>query len=213
MVCTLGIIYLVGYFNSIAVNDGFKTLEEKSLGLLKEGDIIFQTSESEQSKAIQITTNSKFSHCGLVYAINGKKYVYEAVQPIKITPIEEWINHGKDKKYLVKRLKNAETVLNSPTLSKMKQKGELYLNKNYDAYFEWSDDKIYCSELVWKIYNEGANIKLCSFQTLKDFNLNDPKVQKIMKQRYGNNIPYHEEVVAPSQLVNSDVLETVIDTY
>ena len=33
-------------------------------------------------------------------------------------------------------------------------------NKDYDLYFEWSDDKIYCSELVWKIYKNGADIEL-----------------------------------------------------
>ena len=87
------------------------------------------------------------------------------------------------------------------------------LHKDYDLYFEWTDDKIYCSELVWKIYKNGAGIELCSLEKLKNFNLANEKVKQILKERYGNKIPLEEKVVAPSQLVNSNLLETIIDTY
>ncbi len=206
-------IFAFSYYNAILVDDAFAELETKSLSLLKEGDIIFQTSKSEQSEAVSIATKSKFSHCGILYISDGKKYVFEAVQPVKLTPLEQWISQGKERSFLVKRLKNAKTVLTDATLLKMKQKGQNYLNKNYDLYFEWSDEKIYCSELVWKIYKQGADIELCSFQNLKDFNLDNPTVQGIMKKRYRDKIPYNENVIAPSQIANSDVLETVIDTY
>ncbi|MGX7666084.1 YiiX family permuted papain-like enzyme [Flavobacterium pedocola] len=202
-------VSFIGYFKFEKAKESI----QQSQALLKDGDIIFQTSVSEQCEAIRIATNSKYSHCGIIYVSDGKKYVLEAVQPVTITPFEEWIKHGEGRKYLVKRLKNAETVLTPAVISKMKEKGELYLNKDYDLYFNWSDDRIYCSELVWKIYKNGAGIELCPFQELKDFNLNDPKVQKILKQRYGNAIPYNEKVIAPSQIEKSAILETVIDTY
>jgi hypothetical protein len=66
---------------------------------------------------------------------------------------------------------------------------------------------------VWKIYKNGAGIELSKLQELKDFNLNDERVQKIIKERYGNDIPLNEKVVAPSNLADSDLLKTVIDTY
>ncbi|MFN5642554.1 MAG: hypothetical protein ACK45S_09180 [Sphingobacteriales bacterium] len=34
---------------------------------IKNGDLIFHTSRSYQSKAIQLATKSKYSHCGIVY--------------------------------------------------------------------------------------------------------------------------------------------------
>jgi hypothetical protein len=139
--------------------------------------------------------------------------VYEAVQPVKITPIEDWITHGRDSKYVVKRLKKSGTQLTEQQLAAMKQHGSTMLNKNYDIYFEWSDSDIYCSELVWKIYKNGANIELCNTKELKDFNLTNPIVQRIMYQRYGSQIPLHEKVVAPSQLHDSELLETVFDNY
>jgi hypothetical protein len=115
--------------------------------------------------------------------------------------------------YPWKRLKNAKELLTVATLQKMKTYGKQFLNKDYDLYFGWSDDKIYCSELVWKIYKSGANIELCNLEKLKSFNLENPKVKAILEQRYGKNIPLNEDVVAPSQIVNSKIVETIIDTY
>jgi hypothetical protein len=180
---------------------------------IHDGDLIFQTSESKQCEAVRIATNSKFSHCGIIFFVNGGQFVLEAVQPVKITPLEEWISHGKEHKYAVKRLKNAETILTTETLDKMKTYGKQLLGKEYDAYFEWTDNRIYCSELIWKIYKNGAGIELSKLKQLKDFNLTDERVQKIIKERYGNDIPLDEKVVAPSDLVDSNLLKTVIDTY
>jgi hypothetical protein len=180
---------------------------------IQDGDIIFQTSESAQCEAVRIATNSKFSHCGIIYKINGNLFVFEAVQPVKLTPLDDWIAHGKDKNYVVKRLKNAADVLTPNKLQKMKDYSQQFMGKEYDAFFEWTDTRIYCSELVWKIYKNGANIELSKLQQLKDFNLTDKRVQKILKERYGDAIPLEEKVVSPSNLVDSNLLITLIDTY
>ena len=74
---------------------------------LKDGDLIFQTSRSSQSKAIQLATNSKYSHCGIVFKEGDSFYVFEAVQPVKRTPLAEWIARGEKGEFVVKRLKNA----------------------------------------------------------------------------------------------------------
>ncbi|WP_163401254.1 YiiX family permuted papain-like enzyme [Flavobacterium fluviatile] len=180
---------------------------------IQDGDIIFQTSESPQCEAVRIATNSKFSHCGIIYEINGNLFVFEAVQPVKLTRLDNWITHGKDQNYMVKRLKNAAKVLTPDTLQKMKDYSQQLMGKEYDAFFEWTDTRIYCSELIWKIYKNGANIELSKLQELKDFNLTDERVKKILKERYGNDIPLEEKVVSPSNLADSDLLVTVIDTY
>lgn len=209
----VGSVIALGLLNSFQVEKAFTTIEKKFQATFKDGDIIFQTSQSEQCEAVRIATNSKFSHCGIIYIENGKIYVYEAVQPVKMTLLSDWITHGEDSKYVVKRLQNAEKVLSKEILSKMKSYGSSFNKKDYDLYFEWSNEKIYCSELVWKIYKEGAGIELCNLQKLKEFNLSHPKVKAILNQRYGNAIPYEESVVAPSQIVNSDQLITIFDNY
>ncbi|MDR3178161.1 MAG: hypothetical protein LBT96_04175, partial [Campylobacteraceae bacterium] len=127
---------------------------------VQEGDIIFQTSLSSQSRAIQLATKSKYSHMGLILKEQGRFYVFEAVKNVKKTPLEEWIKRGEGGKYVIKRLKNADTFLDAKTLSKIKGEAEKFSGKEYDLTFEWSDEKMYCSELVWKIYKQSVDLEV-----------------------------------------------------
>ncbi len=216
-IATLGISFFFAFkiTNSVFNKGNYSKANviKNDLKDTKDGDMIFQTSQSSQCEAVRIATHSKFSHCGIIYIINGKHFVYEAVQPVKLTKLDDWITHGEGNKYLIKRLKNASQILTASVIKNMKDYGQKFNNKDYDLYFGWSDDKIYCSELLWKIYKNGVHIELCKLEKLKHFNLKDTKVKAILKERYGNNIPLEEDVVAPSQIVDSELLETVIDTY
>ena len=178
---------------------------------LQNGDLIFHTSLSNQSLAIQIATNSAYSHMGIIYQEGQEYYVYEAVQPVKLTPLKEWIKRGQDEKYTVKRLKNSAEYLTESGVEKMKATGKQYLGKNYDLQFKWSDEKIYCSELVWKIYKEAFNIEIGSLQQFKDFDLSDPKVQAKVKERYGDELPMEEWVITPDRMFKASNLETVVE--
>jgi hypothetical protein len=177
---------------------------------IKNGDLIFQTSLSAQSKAIQLATGSKYSHCGIIYNEKGKWYVFEAVQPVKMTPLDQWIARGQNGHYVVKRLKNAGQVLTVDALRKMKLEGEKLKGKNYDLTFKWSDDRIYCSELIWKIYKRATGLEIGKLEKLSDFDLTSEAVRKKMKERYGNNIPMNEQVISPASIFNSNLLETVV---
>lgn len=176
---------------------------------IQNGDIIFQTSKSSQSKAIQLATNSKYSHMGIIYESDGQFLVYEAVQPVTLTPLQDWINRGENGHYVIKRLENADEVLTSSTLTRMKQVGAKFKGKPYDIYFGWSDDKIYCSELVWKIYKQALGVEIGKLEQLSDFDLTNEMVQARLKERYGNNIPMDEKVISPASMFDSDKLVTV----
>ncbi|GGB68042.1 peptidoglycan peptidase [Flavobacterium suaedae] len=183
--------------------------KQPDVSLLKNGDIIFQTSTSAQSKAIQLATNSKYSHCGIIYKEDGNYFVFEAVQPVKKTPLLKWIARGKDNHYVVKRLKNADEVLTKKALNQMKSIGKSMNGKNYDLYFEWSNERIYCSELVWKLYKQSTGLEVGKLQQLKEFDLSHPMVQQKMKECYGNTIPLNEKVISPAAIFESDLLYTV----
>ncbi|MCD6011379.1 MAG: putative peptidoglycan peptidase [Flavipsychrobacter sp.] len=177
---------------------------------LSDGDIIFQTSLSSQSRAIQLATKSTYSHCGIIYKKGNDLYVLEAIQPVKMTPLYGWIARGQGKHYVVKRLKNAKQILTPEVLVKMRQVGKQFEGKSYDITFEWSDDKIYCSELVWKIYKRSTGIEIGKLQQLRDFDLNNSIVKKKMKERYGSKIPKSERVISPAAIFNSELLTTIV---
>jgi len=172
------------------------------------GDIIFQDSPSTQSKAIKIATKSRYSHVGIIYREDGKVYVYEAVGPVLLTPIKKWTAHGVDHHYVVKRLKNPD-ILTPLTLRNMKRVAKEFANRPYDALFGWSDERVYCSELVWKIYKRALGIELGKLKKLKSFNLNNPVVKQKLYERYGKNVPLDEPVISPQGIFDSKLLKEV----
>ena len=172
-----------------------------------DGDVIFQSSQSNQSKAIEQATNSPYSHVGIIFIKNGKPYVFEAASKVIYTPLDKWINRGKNKTYVIKRLKNHS--LSQQEITSLKQVAHKFENKPYDIWFGWDDKYIYCSELVWKIYNRALKLKIGQLQTIKDFNLSSPAVKQKLKERYGDKIPYQETVISPVAIFNSPLLITV----
>jgi len=177
----------------------------------RNGDVVFQTSRSAQSLAIQLATNSPYSHMGIVYIRDGQPLVFEAVQPVKLTPLRTWIERGEKQHFVAKRLRDADSRLTPDILRKMVAVGERLTGKDYDLYFEWSDDRIYCSELVWKVFERGAGIRLGDQQTIADFDLSHPAVQAKLKERYGDQVPLDEVVVSPVAIFNASELATVYE--
>ncbi|MBO2007972.1 YiiX family permuted papain-like enzyme [Siccationidurans soli] len=178
--------------------------------LLHDGDLIFHTSKSEQSRAIQLATHSPYSHCGLVCQQNGEWMVLEAVQPVKFTSLRKWIIRGKGDHYVVKRLRDADKALTPQAWQRMLAAGQTMLGRDYDLTFGWSDDRIYCSELIWKVYEQGMHRKVGQLQQLRDFDLSNPAVKAKLTERYGNNLPLNETVISPVSIFNSPELVTVL---
>jgi Permuted papain-like amidase enzyme, YaeF/YiiX, C92 family len=175
----------------------------------RDGDIVFHTSRSAQSLAIQLATESPYSHMGIVYLRDGEPFVFEAVQPVKLTSLDAWIERGERRHFVAKRVRDAEARLTVETLRRMRAVGEQLAGKDYDPYFEWSDDRIYCSELVWKVFERGAGIRLGEQQTIAAFDLSHPAVREKVRERYGDRVPLDEIVVSPVAIFDAMDLETV----
>jgi len=173
---------------------------------LRDGDIIFHTSRSAQSAAIQRATHSPYSHMGIVLYRNGKPFVFEAIATVRYTPLSNWIARGDGGRYVVQRLKRP---LQAADTKKLRAAANAYVGKPYDLYFEWSDARIYCSELVWKMYRDATGIQIGGLQKLREFDLTDPAVKGKMRERYGKNIPLDERVISPGAMFDSVLLETV----
>ena len=173
----------------------------------KDGDIIFQSSQSSQSKAVEQATNSPYSHMGIIFIKNGKPYVFEAGSKVAYTPLTSFIERGKNRYYVIKRLKDHN--LSVKETNKLKLVAKTFENKPYDIWFGWNDNYIYCSELVWKIYNRALNLKIGQLQNIKDFNLSSAAVKQKLKARYGDKVPFQETVISPVAMFNSPLLITV----
>lgn len=173
---------------------------------LRDGDIIFHTSRSAQSAAIQRATHSPYSHVGIVIHRDGKPYVFEAIATVRYTPLADWIARGDGGRYVVKRL---AAGLTAEQAARLRAAARQFEGRPYDLYFEWSDERIYCSELVWKMYQQALNVRLGGLQKLREFDLSDPVVKAKMRERYGNRVPLDEPVISPGEQFASPLLSTV----
>lgn len=175
----------------------------------RDGDIVFQESRSAQSIAIQKATGSRYSHMGIVYQGNDGIYVFEAVEPVKSTPLDKWVARGADGHFVAKRLANADELLTQAALQKMLGVGRTFEEKHYDLRFEWSDDRIYCSELVWKVYNRALGLEIGDLETIGDLDISAPVVEKKIRERWGRRPSSDQVVISPAAMYASDLLITV----
>jgi len=70
---------------------------------VQSGDLVFQTSKSDQSYAIMWASKSVYSHVGIVEVDGDKKYVIEAIKTVSRTPFDQWVKRGRLKRYAVFR--------------------------------------------------------------------------------------------------------------
>lgn len=158
---------------------------------LKEGDIVFQISNSKQSPLIAAATASQWTHCGIIVMKNGKPYVLEASKTVRLTPWDEWKNRGR----------GGITAMKRHTEKNIKISYQKYLGKSYDLDFKFDNGKWYCSELVYDIYLKQLGIKLCEPRPVSDYYLIG--MDKTMKRR---GISKNQLAVAPVDLFNSSKL-------
>ena len=176
----------------------------------RNGDIIFHESQSSQSRALRLAMNSPYTHMGVIFIEKGDPFVYEAVGPVKQTPLEEWVDRGTGGHFVVKRLSDADQRLTDDAIAKLKEAGEQYAGLPYDLRFEWSDERIYCSELVWKMYKSALGIEIGALQTFGDCDLSSPAVAEKIQERFPDGVPLSETVISPASMFGSEELVVVI---
>ena len=167
---------------------------------VREGDVIFQTSQSSQSPLIQLGTRSHITHCGIVVMNNGKPYVLESLKILVLTPLDEFVARGKDGKYWLKR----------PDKDNIKIEYADYLGKSYDFAFSFDNDVYYCSELVYDIYKTQLGIELCKPKKIDDYLIlcteKIPQIEAAMQRR---GITKEQYAVAPVDIFESEHLHSV----
>ncbi|HSP81700.1 MAG TPA: YiiX/YebB-like N1pC/P60 family cysteine hydrolase, partial [Myxococcaceae bacterium] len=167
------------------------------------GDLVFHTSRSSQSAAIQEATGSPLSHVGLVEVTEKGTYVVEAVQPVRRVPFAKWKARGVKGRLLVLRPEELTEARREAAVVEAKR----HLGKPYDWRFGWGDEALYCSELVHKAYAVGAGVTYGRMERLGEL-----KVKKLgarLKERYGRSVPMDLELLSPASLAADERLTVV----
>lgn len=185
---------------------------------IRNGDIIFQNLQSEEMEGIQRVSKSKYNNVGIVIIKNSNGdnntylnksiyYVYQvSSNKLKVYSLSSWIKNGVDNKYAIKRLKNNILV----TTINWRFEKEIEQNSKGYTIDSWSDNEMYSSEFVWKIYKKVLNIELGETQQLKDLNLTNTEAEKIQKI-YKNSISLNDTIITSNSIFNSDSLRTILE--
>ena len=167
---------------------------------IKEGDVIFNTSPSNQSPLIQLATRSKISHCGVIVIKNCKPYVLETLGTLTLSPIKSFIARGKGGRYWLKRSE----------LENMNIRYLHYLGKPYDKAFKFDNGIYYCSELVYDIYKKQFGVELCEPKKVGDYLLPGiDKLPSLRNEMKGRGITSKQLAVAPVDVFRSKKLKQV----
>jgi hypothetical protein len=172
----------------------------------KEGDLYFQSlPRNAVVNAIEGASESPYSHCGILVRKGDEWFELEAIGPVMETPLAKWITQARDRHYDVFRLE-AEHERNIPAFIKAARK---YMGRPYDIRYRMDDEKIYCSELIFKGYRDatGKSLgKLVKFGDLK-WVRHTPVILAIE-----GSIPLNRIMITPRHLSEAKQLEKVFSS-
>jgi len=196
-----------------------KNKESPDTFSLREGDLLFQDSDCGPfCTAIEKVTfghkGAKFSHIGLVIKENDKLKVLEAISAgVVLTPIDTFLNRSfdtnKKPKVVVGRLVSDKKTLIPQAIEFTKDQRQ----KEYDDVFDITNDKYYCSELIYdafKYANEGNPLF-----DLQPMTFLDPETEEtfpIWKEYFdnlGTSIPEGKLGLNPGGISTSPYIELI----
>ncbi len=118
-------------------------------------------------QAIEGITQSHYSHVGVLHLRKGKWTVIEAcASGVIYTPFEKWKRIGRDERWAAYRLKPKYR----PLIPKFLKNLHSHAGKPYDFKYEFTDDKLYCSELVFHAWKKTTHKNMGKIVKIK-FNL------------------------------------------
>lgn len=193
---------------------------------LQNGDIIFRSGMRWQALAILMASSSPYTHMGIIKIEKGREpVVVEAVGPVREILLTRWINGGIGKRITIKRVDGLTAEQAGRALAAAKK---LY-GRPYDVFFMPGKEAIYCSELIYDAFRDGPKITLGKMEKLKDLNINNPPVRKLIKQRWEAYpecrkqkvssyedclaIIYEQKLVTPASIADDPRMRLVYSNY
>lgn len=176
-----------------------------------EGDLLFQSLPNGNGltlvDAIEGSTESPFSHCGVVVNKEGKWYVLEAMVPVvQEVPLRSWLLRDRGR-FAAYRLKKDSDKKKIPAwITGMRER----LGIGYDYRYQMSDYQIYCSELPYDAWMDLTSEAMGKVVTLGDLKW-EPYRKVIQEVEGSDTIPLSRKMITPRDLAKAPQLELVVE--
>lgn len=163
---------------------GWVKLSEPELAALPplhNGDVLFQSARSDQALAIMLATRSLYTHAGIVEVTpDGRIYVVQAAQFVVATPLADWIKQSYGERLTIMRFPG----LSPAQAVQVAEAAAALQGRPYDYFFRLVPDEIYCSELVYDAFLNGAHIQIGTLQPTGSLGLDNFAVRNIIRARW-----------------------------
>jgi hypothetical protein len=171
----------------------------------QDGDVVFQAlPHQEVVDAIEGATDSDFSHCGIVAKVDGKWIVYEALGKVRETPLYDYLLRGRERGFAVYRWKASEQAQVPAILERTRA----MLGRPYDTRYKMDDERIYCSELIYKAYRDVTGGGQAG-QLVRLGDLKWGAYERTIIELEGGPPPLDREMITPRDLALAPQLERV----
>lgn len=193
---------------------------------LKTGDLVFQTTSGGQSTAIMMASRSPYTHMGIIELDkSGQPTVVEAVGPVRTIAFDKWLAKGAGRRVTIKRVKGLKDTQALSALAR----AHYYDGRPYDVFFYEARDAIYCSELVYAAFKEGAHLTLGAEEKVKELKIDNAAARQLIEQRWRQHpackarkaanfnacfgLIMEQTVVTPASIARDPQLELVYSNF
>lgn len=170
-----------------------------------EGDVLFQSLPRDGwlVDAIEGITGSEWSHCGILVKREGRWYVAEAIDTVSYTPLHWWLLRGRGSRIMAYR----NTHVGEIDKFKIQQAVDQFVGKEYDLRYAPDDTEIYCSELVYKVFDRAMGLQVGVWQKLRE--LNWRPYEDFIREMDDGDLPLDQVMVTPLALTRSRDMKLV----
>lgn len=170
----------------------------------REGDVLFQSlPRTSLTMAIEGATDSPWSHCGIVAYEDGQWMVYEAYGSVQRVPLSKFWQRSRANQFAVYRLKPEH----QPQVPHLLECVRAFLGRPYDVRYEMDEEKIYCSELIFKAWRDAGGADMGRLVTLGD--LNWEPFERTIRAIERGPVPLDRVMITPHHLSQAQQLELV----
>ena len=115
----------------------------------------------------------------------------------------EWLARGQGGGFAIYRLRSPHDQLVPAFIAEART----HLGKPYDVRYQWDDERIYCSELVFKAYEQAGGLPLGQMVRLDE--LDWKPFRATIEHFEGGPVPLGRELITPRDLARAEQLEEV----
>lgn len=180
--------------------------------LLAPGDIVFIATPNFIYRRIARDTESKASHVGIVFYDQQQGWlVAESRVPLACyTPLAHFLARSDAGWYAIRRYQNG---LTPEQVECLRQACDARMGIAYEPGFSYESKRLFCSKLVYEVYQEALGISIGELETLDQICKKSGQISLLFwRLWFLGRIPWQRLTITPASQLNSPLLQTICES-